>query len=177
MSTTKNAVGNRHGSAVITLPSDTEIVITRVFDAPAALLFKATTTPELVKRWWGFETAEWQVCEIDLRVGGTWRYVAREEDGFVVGFHGTYREIDAPHRVVTTEVFEGAPVPDPEAAGTLNTVTLDEHDGVTTMTVRIQAPSRDVRDAIIESGMEVGMQVSYDRLEDLVRHRQTEVET
>jgi uncharacterized protein YndB with AHSA1/START domain len=175
MSTTKNAVGNRHGSAVVTLPSDTEILITRVFDAPAELIFKATTTPELVQRWWGFETAQWQVCEIDLRVGGRWRYVAREEDGFVVAFHGTYREIDAPHRVVTTEVFEGAPVPDPEAAGTLNTIALDERDGVTTMTVRIQAPSREVRDAIIQSGMEVGMQVSYDRLEDLVRQPETEI--
>jgi uncharacterized protein YndB with AHSA1/START domain len=169
MKTTQNAVGNRHGTAVVTLPSDTEILITRDFDASAGLIFKATTTPELVRRWWGFETAQWQVCEIDLRVGGRWRYVAREEDGFEVAFHGTYREIDAPHRVVTTEVFEGAPVPDPDAAGTLNTVTLDEHDGITTMTVRIQAPSQDVRDAIIQSGMEVGMQISYDRLEDLVR--------
>jgi uncharacterized protein YndB with AHSA1/START domain len=109
------------------------------------------------------------VCEIDLRVGGRWRYVAREEDGFEVAFHGGYREIDAPHRVVSTEVFEGAPVPDPDAAGTLNTVTLDEADGVTTMTVRIEAPSQDVRDGIIQSGMESGMQVSYNRLEDLVR--------
>jgi uncharacterized protein YndB with AHSA1/START domain len=174
MSTTKHAVGNRHGSAVITLPSETEIVITRVFDAPAALIFKAVTTPELVQRWWGFETAQWQVCEIDLRVGGSWRYVAREEDGFEVAFHGTYREIEAPHRVVTTEVFEGAPVPDPEAAGTLNSVTLDERDGTTTMTLRIQAPSQDVRDAIIQSGMEIGMQISYDRLEDLVRQPETE---
>ncbi len=169
MTTTKHALGNRHGSAVITLPSDTEILITRVFDAPADLVFKALSTPELVKRWWGFDTAEWLVCEIDLRVGGRWRYVAREEDGFEVAFHGGYREIDAPHRVVSTEVFEGAPVPDPDAAGTLNTVTLDEADGVTTMTVRIEAPSQDVRDGIIQSGMESGMQVSYNRLEDLVR--------
>jgi uncharacterized protein YndB with AHSA1/START domain len=169
VSTTQNPVGSRHGSAVVTLPSDTEILITRVFDAPAELIFRATTTPELVQRWWGFETSQWHVCEIDLRVGGGWRYVAREEDGFEVAFHGTYREIDAPHRVVTTEVFEGAPVPDPEAAGTLNTVTLDEHGGITTMTLRIQAPSQDVRDAIIQSGMESGMQISYDRLEDLVR--------
>lgn len=167
MSTTQKPVGNRHGSAVVTLPSDTEILITRDFDASADLIFKATTTPELVQRWWG--CAQWQVCEIDLRVGGRWRYVGREEEGFVVAFHGTYREIDAPRRVVTTEVFEGAPVPDPEAAATLNTITLDEHDGITTMTLRIQAPSRDVRDAIIQSGMETGMQASYDRLEDLVR--------
>src|SRR5688500_2443345 len=114
--TTKNAVGNRHGSAVVTLPSDTEILITRDFDAPAHLVFKAMTTPELVKRWWGFETSQWEVCEIDLRVGGRWRYVTTEEGGFQVAFHGDYREIDAPHRLVSTEVFEGAPVPDPDAA-------------------------------------------------------------
>jgi uncharacterized protein YndB with AHSA1/START domain len=167
--TAKNTLGNRHGSAVITLPSDTEILITRDFDAPAELVFKATTTPSLVKRWWGFENFEWLVCDIDLRVGGTWRYVAREASGFEVAFHGTYHEIEAPHRVVSTEVFEGAPVPDPDAAGTLNTMTLDERDGVTTMTVLVQAPSAEVRDAIIESGMESGLQVSYDRLEDLVR--------
>ncbi len=160
---------SRHGSAVITLPSDTEILITRVFDAPADLVFKAMTTPELVQRWWGFESSQWQVCEIDLRVGGRWRYVTREEGGFEVAFHGDYREIDAPHRVVSTEVFEGAPVEDPDASGTLNTVTLDERDGVTTMSVLVQAPSQEIRDAIIESGMEGGMQISYNRLEDLVR--------
>jgi uncharacterized protein YndB with AHSA1/START domain len=167
--TTPHAVGNRHGSAVLTLPSDTEILITRSFDAPAELVFRAYTTPELVRRWWGFETSEWLVCEVDLRVGGRWRYVTREEGGVEVGFHGEYREIDAPRRLVSTEVYEGAPVPDPDAAGTLNTVTLDEVDGVTTMTVLVQAPSQEVRDAIIESGMEGGMQVSFDRLEDLVR--------
>jgi uncharacterized protein YndB with AHSA1/START domain len=151
------------------MPSDTEMVITRQFDAPRDLVFKAYTTPELVKRWWGFETSEWLVCEIDLRVGGLWRYVTREAGGFDVAFHGEYREIDGPGRLVSTEVFEGAPVEDPEAAGSLNTVTLDEADGVTTMTVLVQCPSKEVRDAIIESGMESGMQVSYNRLEDLVR--------
>ena len=166
--TAKSTAGNRHGSAVITMPSDAEILITRQFDAPAELVFKAYTTPELVKRWWGFESSEWLVCEIDLRVGGRWRYVTREEGGFEVGFHGEYREIDAPHRLVSTEVYEGAPVPDPDAAGTVNIVTLDEADGVTTMTVLVQCPGKEVRDAIIESGMEGGMQVSYDRLEDIV---------
>jgi uncharacterized protein YndB with AHSA1/START domain len=160
---------NRHGSAVVTLPTDTEILITRAFDAPADLVFQAYTTPELVKRWWGFETSEWLVCDIDLRVGGQWRYVTREADGVEVAFHGEYREIDAPHRLVSTEVYEGAPVPDPDAAGAVNVVTLDEVDGVTTMTVLVQTPSQEVRDAIIDSGMEGGMQVSYNRLEDLVR--------
>ena len=100
------STGNRHGSAVVTLPSDTEILITRKFDAPSALVFKALTTPELVKRWWGFDTSVWKVCDIDLRVGGTWRYVIEDGD-MEVGFHGVYREIDAPHRIVSTEAFEG----------------------------------------------------------------------
>jgi uncharacterized protein YndB with AHSA1/START domain len=166
--TSTRSTTNRHGSAVITQPSDTEILIVRDFDAPAALVFQAYTTPELVKRWWGFETAEWLVCDIDLRVGGSWRYVVREPE-MEVGFHGEYREIDAPHRLVSTEVFEGAPVPDPEAAGALNIVTLQEAGGVTTLSVLVQCPDRETRDAIIESGMEGGLQVSYDRLEDLVR--------
>ncbi len=153
---------NRHGSATVTLPSDTEILITRRFDAPATLIFKAWTTPELVKRWWGFETSQWLVCEIDLRVGGQWRYLTREEGGFEVGFHGEYREIDAPHHVVSTEVFEG--YPDGEA---LNVVTLDEADGVTTMTTLVQHSCQEHRDMHINSGMEGGMQVSMNRLEDI----------
>jgi uncharacterized protein YndB with AHSA1/START domain len=165
--TPNNAVGNRHGSAVITLPSDNEILVTRDFDASASLVFKAYTTPEYVKRWWGFDTAEWLVCDIDLRVGGKWRYVVRERD-MEVAFHGEYREINAPQRLVSTEVYEGAPVPNPDDSATVNILTLDEHDGVTTLTVVVQCPDRQTRDAIIESGMERGLQVSYNRLEDLV---------
>lgn len=162
---TTTALRNRHGSAVITLPSDTEILITRLFDAPAELVFKATTTPELVKRWWGFPTSEWLVCDIDLRVGGQWRYVVREGD-MEVGFHGEYREIERPHRMVTTEVFEGFPDPDGAA---LNIVTLEEADGVTTMKVLVRHSCQEHRDGHLASGMEGGMQVSYNRLEDLVR--------
>ena len=156
----------RHGSAEITLPSDTSYQITRRFDAPAELVFRAVTTPELVKRWWGFDTGEWLVCEIDLQVGGRWRYVVREQ-GMEVGFHGVYREIDAPRRIVSTEAFEG--IPDPDDNASLNTVTLEEADGVTTMTVLVEHVNAEARDAVLASGMEVGMQVSYDRLEDLVR--------
>ncbi|MFN2506508.1 MAG: SRPBCC family protein [Acidimicrobiales bacterium] len=156
-------MNNRHGSAVITLPSDTEILITRVFDAPAELVFKALTTPELVKRWWGFETSEWLVCEVDLSVGGQWRFVIRDRD-MEVGFHGEYREIDAPHRLVSTEVYEGFP-----DGASLNTTTLDEVDGVTTMTTLVEHTIQEHRDGQLASGMEGGMQVSYDRLEDLVR--------
>jgi uncharacterized protein YndB with AHSA1/START domain len=156
---------NRHGSATVTLPSDREIVITRRFDAPAHLVFKACTTPELVKRWWGFETSEWLVCEIDLREGGRWRYVTREAGGFEVGFHGEYRAIAAPHRIVSTEVFEG--YPDPHAAS-LNTTLFEEEAGVTTMTVTVLHAKQEHRDAHIASGMEGGMQISMDRLENLV---------
>ena len=162
-----STIGNRHGSAVITLPSDTQILITRVFDAPAALIFKALTTPDLVKRWWGFETSEWLVCDIDLRVGGQWRFVTRDA-GMEIGFHGEYREIDAPHRLAQTEIYEGAPEPYPNDAA-LNSLTLTEADGITTMTTLIQVPRQEIRDAILASGMEGGLQVSYNRLEDLVR--------
>ncbi|PCC72956.1 Uncharacterized conserved protein YndB, AHSA1/START domain [Nannocystis exedens] len=160
--TNNKIVSTRHGSAVVTLPSDTEILITRAFDYPAELIFKAWTTPELVKRWWGFPTSEWLVCEVDLRVGGRWRYVIRDQD-MEVGFHGEFREIDRPRRVVSTEVYEG--FPDGEA---LNTVTLEEVGGVTTMRTLVQHSCKEHRDAHINSGMESGMQVSYNRLEDVV---------
>jgi len=162
----KDTVTNRHGSAVISTPSDTEILITRVFDAPASRVFEAWTTPELVRQWWGFEGSEWVVCDIDLRVGGQWRYVVREGD-MEVGFHGEYKEIDAPHRLVNTEAYEG--IPEPDAAAALNTMTLDEVDGVTTVRVLIQHQLAEHRDAHLASGMESGMQVSYDRIEDLIR--------
>lgn len=165
--TSPKTVGRRHGSAAITLPSETEILITRAFDAPAKLVFKAYTTPDLVKRWWGCETTEWLVCEIDLREGGRWRYVTRY-DGVDIGFHGEYREIDPPYRLVTTEMFEGAPGAD-DADAPLNVVTFEEDDGVTTMKVLVQCVSREQRDGILSSGMESGMQIAYDRLEDLVR--------
>jgi len=163
-----NTVSNRHGSAVITLPSDTEYVITRKFDAPAELVFDAYTTPEHVRRWWGFETSEWLVCEIDLRVGGRWRFVTKD-DGMEVAFHGEYREVERPTRLVSTEVYEGAP--DPEGNAALNILTLEEVDGVTTMTILVQHDSKETRDLVLASGMETGLQVSFDRLEDLVRHQ------
>ena len=160
-------VGNRHGSAVITLPSDTEILITRQFDAPAGLIFKAMTTLEYIKRWWGFDTSEWLVCEIDFRVGGQWRFVLREGD-MEVGFHGEYLEIESARRIVQTEIYEGTFEGYPNDAA-VNTTTFDEADGVTTMTVLVSVPTQEIRDIIIASGMESGMQVSYNRLEDIVR--------
>jgi uncharacterized protein YndB with AHSA1/START domain len=166
-----NITSKRHGSAVVTLPTDTSILITRQFDAPAAAIFEAFTTPELVKRWWGFDTSVWEVCEIDLRVGGAWRYVIKEGD-MEVGFHGVYREIDAPHRLVSTEAFEGLAAmgitDDPDEAASVNTMTLEEVDGVTTMSTLVEHVTKEHRDGHIASGMEGGMQVSMDRLEDIV---------
>jgi uncharacterized protein YndB with AHSA1/START domain len=153
------------GSATVTLPTDEQILITREFDAPAHLVYQAWTTPELVKRWWNAKRGEVTVAEIDLRVGGRWRSVMVTPDGFEVGFHGEYREIVPNERIVSTEAYEGAP--DPDANATLNTLTLTEEDGRTTLTVLVQAPSKEVRDAIIESGMEAGMQDAMDLLEEV----------
>jgi uncharacterized protein YndB with AHSA1/START domain len=151
------------GTATVTLPTDEQILITREFDAPRHLVYKAYTTPELVKRWWNAKRGEVTVAEIDLRVGGTWRYVMVTDDGFEVGFHGEYREIVPNERLVSTELYEGVPDGEP----TLNTLTLTETDGRTTMTILVEAPSREVRDAIIDSGMEAGMQDAMDLLEEI----------
>ena len=152
-------------SARVTLPTDEQILITREFDAPKHLVFKAITTPELVKRWWNAKRGEVTIAEIDLRVGGKWRSVMIADGGFEVGFHGEYREIVPNERIVSTEVFEGAPGGDEN--GTVNTVTLTEQDGRTTLTTLVQAPSKEIRDAIIESGMEAGMQDAMDLLEEV----------
>ena len=155
------------GTATVTLPTDEQILITREFDAPKHLVFKAYTTPELVKRWWSGQKGEVTTAEIDLRVGGKWRYAMVASEGFEVAFHGEYREIVPDERIVSTEVYEGAPQPDGVEEGTLNTFTLAEADGRTTMTVLVQAPSKEIRDAIIESGMEAGMQDAMDLLEQV----------
>jgi uncharacterized protein YndB with AHSA1/START domain len=149
---------------VVTLPSPRCIRIRRLFDAPASAVFTAWTTPEYVRRWWGSETAPLVVCDIDLRVGGTWRYVTRDVDGTELAWRGEFLEIARPHRLVSTQVFE----PHPEGAAT-NTMTLEEQDGVTAMTVDVLHASRAHRDATLASGMERGMQLTMDRLEDLLR--------
>ena len=152
------------GTAAVTLPTDEQILIEREFDAPKHLVYKAWTTPELVKRWWNAKRGEVTVAEIDLRIGGAWRSVMVTEDGFEVGFHGEYREIVPDERIVSTELYEGVPDGEP----TLNTLTLTETDGRTTLTILVEAPSREVRDAIIGSGMEAGMQDAMDLLEEIV---------
>jgi uncharacterized protein YndB with AHSA1/START domain len=151
--------------ATVTLPSDNEILITREFDAPKHLVYQAYTTPELVKRWWHANRSVVTLAEIDLRVGGAWRSVAQSDDGSEVGFHGEYQEIVPNERIVSTEIYEGAP----GGEATLNTVTLSESDGRTTLTILVQAPSKAIRDAIIDSGMEAGMQDALALLEDVAR--------
>jgi uncharacterized protein YndB with AHSA1/START domain len=151
------------GTAVVTLPADDQILITREFAAPKHLVYKALTTPELVKRWWSSDYGDMTVADIDLRVGGRWRFVMVTKDGAEVAFDGEYREIVPNERIVSTEVYEGVPDADENAA--VNTVTLKDANGATMMTVLVQCSSKDVRDAIIDSGMEVGMQKSYDYLE------------
>jgi uncharacterized protein YndB with AHSA1/START domain len=156
------------GTAVVTLPTDTQILITREFDAPRHLVYQAFTTPELVKRWWGGERGEVTSAEIDLRVGGTWRYVMVANAGFEVGFHGVYREIVPNERIVSTEAFEGLPEGlDPDEEASLNTLTLTEVDGRTTLTVLVEHRTREGRDMHINSGMEGGMQEAMDRLEQV----------
>jgi uncharacterized protein YndB with AHSA1/START domain len=155
-------------TATVTLPTDLQILITREFDAPKHLVYEAWTTPELVKRWWSGQRGEVTVAEIDLRVGGTWRYVIGTERGFVVAFHGEYREIVPNERIVTTEVYE---MPEaealPEEEVPLNTVTFTEVDGRTTLTLLVDTTSKELRDLIINSGMEVGMQEQMDLLEQI----------
>src|SRR5918999_5858429 len=148
------------GAAVVTLPADDQIRITREFDAPKHLVYKAFTTPELVKRWWTANRGEMKVAEIDLRVGGRWRYAMVTDDGFEAAFHGEYREIVPNERIVSTEVYEG--MPEVEA---LNTVTFAEADGRTTLTMLVQHASKEARDAHIGSGMEAGMREAMDLLE------------
>jgi uncharacterized protein YndB with AHSA1/START domain len=148
------------GSAVVTLPTDTQILITREFDAPARLVYRAWTTPELIKRWWGGNRGEVTIAEVDLRVGGAWRYVLVANGGFEVGFHGEYQEIVPNERIVSTDVFEGMP-----DHPSITTLTLSEHDGRTTLTQLVTHGSQYARDAHVDSGMEGGMQEAMDHLE------------
>jgi uncharacterized protein YndB with AHSA1/START domain len=151
------------GTATVTLPTDVQILITREFDAPRRLVYEAWTTPELVKRWWSGRRGEMTVAEIDLRVGGTWRYVMVADGGFEVAFHGEFREIVPNERIVNTEVYEG--MPEGEA---LNTLTFsEEEEGRTLLTVLVEHTCKEHRDAHIDSGMEGGMQEGMDLLEQV----------
>jgi uncharacterized protein YndB with AHSA1/START domain len=153
------------GTAKLTLPTDEEILITREFDAPRHLVYRAWTTPELVMRWWSGQRGQMKVADIDLRVGGTWRYMMVATGGHEVAFHGEFREIVPDERIVTTEVYEGAP---PEAGEpALNFVTFTEADGRTTLDLLMRVSSKEIRDMILETGMEIGVQEQMDALEAL----------
>lgn len=150
------------GTAVVTLPTDTQILITRELDAPRHLVYRAWTTPELIDRWWNGDRGEVTSAEVDLRVGGRWRYVMVATGGFEVAFRGEYREIVPNERIISTEVYEG--MPEGEA---VNTITFTEEDGRTTLSVLVQHASQEFRDAHIDSGMEGGMQEALDHLEQV----------
>jgi uncharacterized protein YndB with AHSA1/START domain len=153
------------GTARVTLPADNQILITREFGAPRRHVWRAYTEPELIRRWWAGTNGTVTSVEVDLRVGGRWRFVLTAHGGFEVAFHGEYREITAPERLVHTEAYEG--VPDPDGTAGLNTLTLTEKDGRTFLELLGEYPDKAIRDAVIASGMESGMQTSYDALEEV----------
>jgi len=154
------------GNLKVTTPSACEIAMTRVFDAPRTLVFDAHTEPELVKQWLlGPPGWSMPVCEMDVRVGGTYRWVWRHDrNGTEMGMGGVYREIVQPERLVTTERFDEAWYP----GEGLNTLVLAEQGGRTTLTQTMRYESREARDAVLKSGMEQGVAASYDRLADLL---------
>ena len=147
----------------VTTPSEREIRMTRLFDAPRHLVWEAMSKPEHIKRWWGCLGQGYSVpvCEVDLRPGGKWRFVNRHPKG-EAEFYGEYREVVPPERVVFTEIF--APFPD---AGSLVTAVLTEENDKTRLTVTAQYPSLEVRDMVIGTGMAKGAAASYDRLEEV----------
>ncbi|WP_437827263.1 SRPBCC family protein [Sorangium sp. So ce1153] len=152
----------------VTTPSEKEICMTRLFNAPRQLVFDVMTKPEHVKRWWGClgEGYSVPVCEIDLRQGGKWRFVNRHPQG-EAAFHGEYKEITPPSRLVFTEIFEDYP----DTVSVVTTVLTDE-GGKTRMTATVRYPSLEVRDIVMGTGMANGAGLSYDRLEDLVAQLQ-----
>ena len=155
------------GTAEVTLPADDQILITREFDAPKAPRLQGVHDARAGQALVDAKRGKATIAEIDLRVGGKWRYVMVTEDGIEVAFHGEYREVVPNERLVTTEVYEGAP-PEAQAAGdAVNTVTFTETDGRTTLEILMQAPSKEIRDAILESGMEAGLQDALELLEDV----------
>jgi uncharacterized protein YndB with AHSA1/START domain len=153
------------GTLKLTTRGDREIVMTRVFDAPRSLVFDAFTKPELVKQWLlGPEGWSMPVCEIDLRVGGKYRYVWRHVNGNEMGMGGVFREIVPPERIVSTEKFDESWYPG-EAVGT---VILTEQNGKTTLTQTVLYQSREAREAVMKSPMESGVAAGYDRLAELL---------
>ncbi len=159
-----NATESVARKATVSYPSDNELLITREFNAPRDLVLEAITTPEHVRQWYGMSEDGMKVCEIDFRVGGRWHYVLAgppgEDD---ISFSGEYLEIDPPDRFVSTESFDNMP-----GASYTVTITLTESAGVTTLRSHLTYPSQEWRDGHVNSGMEHGMNISYNRLEDLL---------
>ena len=150
------------GTLKVTTPTDREIVMTRVFDAPRSMVFDAFSKPELLKRWFGPWGWCLVVCDVDLRVGGSFRFVMRGPDGREMGMRGVYREIVAPERSVHMESFDDYP------GESQVTAVFVEHEGKTTLTATVLYPSKEVRDIVIQSGMEHGAAESYDKLAELL---------
>jgi uncharacterized protein YndB with AHSA1/START domain len=150
------------GETTFATPSDREVVITRVFDAPREVVFEAMTSPEHVPNWYGPRGFTLPVCEIDFRPGGAWRYVTRAPDGSEMGMRGVYQEIEPPERIVSTESFDDYP------GESLNAVVLTEEDGRTRVTTTVRYESKEIRDAVIASGMQAGAAETYDRLAEHV---------
>ena len=149
----------------VTLPSDTEILLTREFDAPRHLVFEALTKPEYVAQWWGPHGSELLVNESDFRPGGTWRRIQRMPDGSEHPFKGTYREIDPPARLVWTFIYDVPPFDQMES---VETATLEERDGRTILTALVRHQTKQARDGHLQSGMEKGAGESYDRLAEVI---------
>jgi uncharacterized protein YndB with AHSA1/START domain len=147
---------------VVSLPSDTQILITREFDAPRHLVYQAWTTPELIRQWWSACRGEVTVAEIDLRVGGRWRYAMLAHGDLEVAFHGEFREVIPNERIVRTEIYEPFP-----SAAALSTETFTQTDGRTTLTLLVDHERQEHRDAHVQSGMEDGLQDALDLLEDV----------
>jgi uncharacterized protein YndB with AHSA1/START domain len=162
----QDGAGAKRSGLTLTLPSDQEIRLTRVFDAPRRLVWEACTKPEHVRRWWGLRSLTMTVCEMDFRPGGAWRFVLRSPDGQEFPFKGEYREIVPHERVVNTFVFDVEGIRDFPA---VETVTFEEHDGRTMLTATVLHQSKEARDGHLQSGMETGSAESYDRLAELLQ--------
>jgi uncharacterized protein YndB with AHSA1/START domain len=162
---------NNSGTLKVTTPSEREIALTRVFDAPRSLVFEALTKPELLKRWF-FGPPEWRlaVCEMDLRVGGAYRWVWRGQDGTDMGVRGVFREVVPPERIVHTEMFDEPWYP----GEALITTVLVEQDGKTTLTLTILYESQEARDAVLKTPMDEGMAMGYDRLAEILASKTNE---
>jgi uncharacterized protein YndB with AHSA1/START domain len=150
------------GTAKVTLPADDQILIERTFAAPAHLVWRAVTEPELVRQWWHAGRGEMTACEIDLRVGGTWRYALRPQGGEELAFYGEFLEVVPDEKIVQTETFS----PFPDNAST-NTMRLTERDGVTVLRTLVQHQTAEARDMRINSGTQGGVQDAFDRLEQV----------